>query len=166
MVAIMPSVAPQQTAISRSGSKSIPYVRRYLSTIASRKGLAPHVIAYWFISAAIASAAARLSASGAGKSGKPWARLMAPWLIARRVISRITDSVNLRMRWLRKRARRAVAEVGTFREYENCRREVKRGPQVRNGKAQPAICRSGPVSIERQLGLMVSPDSQREQPYP
>src|SRR5450432_1806930 len=55
---------------------------------------------------------------------------MAPWRMARRVISRITDSVNLRMRWLRKRARRTVAEVDTFREYEKWRREVKRGPRT------------------------------------
>src|ERR1700719_4483516 len=85
------------------------------------------------MSAAIASAAARLSASGAGKSGKPWARLMASWRMARRVISRITDSVNLRMRWLRKRARRAVAEIDTFREYENRRREVKRAGNLKAG---------------------------------
>src|SRR5947209_5261873 len=69
MLAIMPSVAPQQTAISRSGSNSIPYVCRYLLAMASRNGLAPQVIAYWLISASMASAAARLSASGAGKSG-------------------------------------------------------------------------------------------------
>ena len=116
MLAIMPSVAPQQTAISRSGSNSIPYVCRYLLAMASRNGLAPQVIAYWLISASMASAAARLSASGAGKSGYPWARLMASWRSARRVISRITDSVNCMMRRLRNRARTVVAEVDTFRE--------------------------------------------------
>src|SRR6266705_441478 len=62
--------------------------------MASRRFFAPQVIAYWLISAAIASCAARLISSGAGKSGKPWARLMAPCLIANRVISRMTDSVN------------------------------------------------------------------------
>src|ERR1044072_7438719 len=69
------------------------------------------------MSAAMASAAACLRPSGAGKSGTPWARLMAPCLTARRVISRITDSVNFSMRRLRKRALRAVAVVDTIREY-------------------------------------------------
>src|SRR6266567_1581281 len=40
-------------------------------------------------------------ASGALKSGKPWARLMAFDSMASRVISRMTDSVNLEVRWLR-----------------------------------------------------------------
>src|SRR5439155_21890589 len=62
--------------------------------MASRKPLAPHVIAYWLTSAAMASWAALLTESGAGKSGKPCARLIAPCAIARRVISRMTDSVN------------------------------------------------------------------------
>src|SRR5450432_2490403 len=67
---------------------------------------------------------------------------MAPWRMARRVISRITDSVNLRMRWLRKRARRTVAEVDTFREYEKWRREVKRTPRT-----------SFPLVIIRELSI-------------
>src|SRR6266567_4970168 len=46
------------------------------------------------MSAAIASCAARLISAGAGKSGKPWARLTASYIIAFRVISRITDSVK------------------------------------------------------------------------
>src|SRR6185369_11252921 len=51
-------------------------------------------MAYWLTSAKIASAAACLSASGAGKSGKPCARLTAPWATASLFISRMTDSVN------------------------------------------------------------------------
>ena len=43
---------------------------------------------------AIATAAASLSAAGAGKSGNPWARLIAPCACATRVISRIADSAN------------------------------------------------------------------------
>src|SRR5271154_4197388 len=42
----------------------------------------------------IASWAARLISAGAGKSGKPWERFTALWRSARRVISRITDSVK------------------------------------------------------------------------
>jgi hypothetical protein len=37
-------------------------------------------------------------ASGAAKSGNPWARLTALCFMARRVISRITDSVNVSVR--------------------------------------------------------------------
>src|SRR5713226_5517590 len=91
---IIASVEPQQTVISRSGSISTPCVRANFSAMASRSGLAPQVMAYWLMSAAMASWAARLISAGAGKSGKPWARLTAPWRIARRVISRITDSVK------------------------------------------------------------------------
>src|SRR6266550_1299300 len=42
----------------------------------------------------MACIATRLMLSGAGKSGKPCERLTAPYFIASRVISRITDSVN------------------------------------------------------------------------
>src|ERR1700691_5408509 len=42
----------------------------------------------------MACCAARFTSAGAGKSGKPWERLMALCWMARRVISRITDSVN------------------------------------------------------------------------
>ena len=41
-----------------------------------------------------ARAAASFSKPGAGKLGNPWARLIAPCSLARRVIPRITDSVN------------------------------------------------------------------------
>src|SRR5277367_481443 len=51
-------------------------------------------MAYWLISAEIASCAARLISAGAGKSGNPCERFTAPWRSARRVISRITDSVK------------------------------------------------------------------------
>src|ERR1035438_3740496 len=51
-------------------------------------------MAYWFTSARMAATAASLSSSGAGKLGKPWARLMAPCSLASRVIPRMTDSVK------------------------------------------------------------------------
>src|SRR5215469_4674162 len=46
------------------------------------------------MSSAIALRAASLISSGAAKSGKPCERFTAPCFIARRVISRMTDSVN------------------------------------------------------------------------
>src|SRR5207247_695774 len=97
------------TVISVSGSGSQPgYVLAVLAAIESRSGFAPHVIAYWLTSAKIASAAACFSSSGAGKSGKPWARLTAPRAMASRFISRMTDSVN-RSAFALIRALRAVA---------------------------------------------------------
>src|SRR5213075_2128499 len=42
----------------------------------------------------MACIATRLMSSGAAKSGKPCERLTAPYFIASRVISRMTDSVN------------------------------------------------------------------------
>src|ERR1051325_11157737 len=62
--------------------------------MASRSGFAPHVIAYWLMSASIARLAASLISAGAAKSGKPCARLVALCLSARRVMSRMTLSVN------------------------------------------------------------------------
>src|SRR5581483_12316605 len=50
----------------------------------------------------MASIAAFFRSTGAGKSGNPCARLTALCIIARRVISRITDSVKLAVRSLRK----------------------------------------------------------------
>src|SRR4029077_734652 len=61
---------------------------------ALRKFFAPHVIAYWFTSPSMAARAASLILAGAAKSGNPCARFTAPYNIACRVISRITDSVN------------------------------------------------------------------------
>src|ERR1035441_2509601 len=86
--------------------------------MASRKGLAPQVMAYWLMSASMASAAALFRTAGAGKSGKPCARLMAPCASARRVISRITDSVNPAIRWLRNREWRTLAVMDTIRGYQ------------------------------------------------
>src|SRR6267378_3196722 len=46
------------------------------------------------MSSAMALRAASLISSGAAKSGNPWDRLTAPCFKAKRVISRMTDSVN------------------------------------------------------------------------
>src|SRR5437762_10798107 len=94
MAAIIPSVDPHVTVISVSGSISNPKYHFVFFAMASRKSFAPQVIAYWFTASAIACMATRLMSSGAAKSGKPCERLTAPYFIASRVISRITDSVN------------------------------------------------------------------------
>src|SRR5258708_39098775 len=105
----MPSVEPQVTVISVSGSISKPRYHLVFLAIASRKSFAPQVIAYWFTSSAIACIATRLTSSGAAKSGNPCERLTAPYFIASRVISRITDSVN----WLALReTRREIDGAG------------------------------------------------------
>src|ERR1700722_16092684 len=62
--------------------------------MALRRDFAPHVMAYWLMSAEMASCAARLISAGAGKSGKPCERFTALCRSASRVISRITDSVK------------------------------------------------------------------------
>src|SRR5438132_2547345 len=57
----------------------------------------------------MACIATRLMSSGAAKSGKPCDKLTAPYFIASRVISRITDSVN----WLALReTRREILGAG------------------------------------------------------
>src|SRR5260370_11335923 len=94
MADIIASVEPQQTVTSRSGSYLTPWVRWNFSTMASRRGFAPQVMAYWLMSSAMALRAASLISSGAAKSGNPCDRLTAPCFKARRVISRMTDSVN------------------------------------------------------------------------
>src|SRR2546425_5634211 len=62
--------------------------------MASRSGRAPQVTAYWLMSAWMAAQAASLIRSGAGKSGNPCDRFTPPYNSLRRVISRMTDSVN------------------------------------------------------------------------
>src|ERR1700731_324912 len=57
--------------------------------------------------------AACLRSTGAAKSGKPWARFTAPWRMASRVISRITDSVKRAVRSLLKLL---AGEFATMRE--------------------------------------------------
>src|SRR5262245_12088187 len=92
------SVAPQVTVTSLSGSTCMSYHFRYFVAIAIRRAALPHVTAYWLMSPLIAAHAASFIGSGIGKSGKPWARLIASCWLAIRVISRITDSVNVDVR--------------------------------------------------------------------
>src|SRR5262245_60802141 len=81
--------------------------------MARRSGGAPATIAYWLTSAKRAAAAASLSSVGAGKSGKPWARLTAPASTASRFISRMTDSVKLSaLRLIRRMAGSLAGRAG------------------------------------------------------
>ena len=64
------------------------------SATASRRLLEPQVIAYWLMSSSIALHAACLISSGAGKSGIPCARLIAPNFRASTDMPRITLSVK------------------------------------------------------------------------
>jgi hypothetical protein len=89
-------------------------MRWYFSAIASRNAGAPHVMAYWFTSPWMAAHAASFITSGMGKSGKPCARLIAPYCWATRVISRMTDSVKL-----------AVRAAGIWRETWGGRRNAE-----------------------------------------
>ena len=96
----MPSVAPHVTVIIEPGSTSQPGYQRFVfAAIDSRNDVAPQVMAYWLTSRAIASAAACLISAGAGKSGKPCARLIASAARAWRVMSRMTDSVKASVLW-------------------------------------------------------------------
>src|SRR5215510_4347256 len=90
----MASVAPQQTVTCSSASVGMPLYDVVRCAIARRRAGAPQVTAYWLMSASMARLAASLSGSGAGKSGKPWARLRAPSRVQTRDISRMTDSVK------------------------------------------------------------------------
>src|SRR5437867_2893576 len=92
--AIIPSVEPQQTVTSVSGSNAIPVRVASRAAIALRRFFDPQVMLYWFTSASMARIAAALISDGAEKSGKPCERFTALCNKAWRVISRITDSVN------------------------------------------------------------------------
>src|SRR5262245_14687000 len=92
------SVAPHVTVTSLSASTSMSYHLRYFDAIALRSAALPQVTAYWLMSPLIAAHAASFIGSGIGKSGKPWARLIASCWLAMRVISRMTDSVKVAVR--------------------------------------------------------------------
>src|SRR5439155_21019163 len=68
-------------------STARPWSSSHCAAIAWRMRGRPGIGAYWFRSAAIASAAARLTNSGPAKSGKPWPRLTAPCWTASALIS-------------------------------------------------------------------------------
>src|SRR6266545_313060 len=62
--------------------------------MARRRRGVPQVIAYWWKSPSMARCAASSTSLGGGKFGIPWARLIPPYWLLTRVISRITDSVK------------------------------------------------------------------------
>src|SRR5579885_3644046 len=103
----------------------------------------------------MASAAARLRISGAGKSGNPCARLTAPCCTARRVISRMTLSAMLWVRLARKRGRIKIwnrTGLGVWPEH----RGKRAGPRAPLLKFDSALNRFELLRVEpghlRQIG--------------
>ena len=96
MVSTMASVEPMVTTISVSGSRVRPMNRPHFRASAWRKLGAPMVMGYWWGPKRLTSASRSIMAWGGSKSGKPWARLMAPTSMAIRVIRRMTESVKSR----------------------------------------------------------------------
>src|SRR5512133_2321581 len=95
--------------------------------------------------------AASLSSNGAGKSGYPCPRLMAPYESARRVISRMTDSVN-------EAAFTDIARRLSVVMRGECRRHVP----SRHGRETGLV--SGGVELDCGSGPATSPSSTRELP--
>src|SRR6266566_4220195 len=99
IAAIIASVAPFETVTSLPASTSRPHAMDCLRATASRRGAAPHVVAYWLWPSRSASTAASTMRGSVSKSGKPWAKLIerSGPLSSRfcRVISRMTDSAKL-----------------------------------------------------------------------
>src|SRR6266567_3740965 len=99
IAAIIASVAPFETVTSLPASTSRPHAMDCLRATASRRGAAPHVVAYWLWPSRSALTAASTMRGSVSKSGNPWAKLIARSgpLSSRfcRVISRMTDSAKL-----------------------------------------------------------------------
>ena len=94
IVSTMASVEPMVTTISVSGSRVRPMKRPHFLARAWRKLGAPMVMGYWCGPWWLTSSRRSSMALGGSKSGKPWARLMAPHSREIRVIRRITESVK------------------------------------------------------------------------
>src|SRR2546426_9405750 len=91
---IIPSVVPQVTVTSLSGSQ-LKWLKRFtFLEMARRSSGDPRVIEYWLKPFLIALMADCFTSAGGSKSGKPWARLIALLAWQSLVISRITDSVK------------------------------------------------------------------------
>ena len=87
-------------AVSAMGTVGAAVIKLHKETLDKKPEWFWHMFAKCEAKAArIAAQAASLRRSCAGKSGNPWARLMAPCSLATRVISRITDSVNCAALW-------------------------------------------------------------------
>ncbi len=113
---IIASVLPQVTTRCWSGSTSSPVLRLILRARAWRKRGAPQVTAYWWCGPRVAVSRAERISSGGSKSGKPWERFMAPQLLARRVMLRMTDSEN----WARRLAGEGMGGVGCWVSGVGC----------------------------------------------
>src|SRR6266511_5156183 len=100
----------------------------------------------------MARTAATLTSSGASKSGKPWARLMAACSSAKRVISRITDSVN---RLVRRAATNLLETVPLTPRSASPRSSVGPGRNLNLGHRFPDHPSELPsvreVSVRREL---------------
>src|SRR5256885_1644378 len=91
----------------------------------------------------MACIATRLMSSGAAKSGKPCERLTAPYFIASRVISRMTDSVNwLALRETRREIEgvRVVIELAT--DLHGFGTDMKTRPIISLGPICVYLCES------------------------
>src|SRR5258708_32359574 len=124
MAAIIASVAPHETVISASGSRSRPQAAEYFLATALRSCGAPHVVAYWLKPSRNAFAAASRMRGSVLKSGKPWAKFTAlAGPVSRRfsrVIWRMTESVKL---WVFSE-RRSVSRVGALQLQVEARTRV------------------------------------------
>src|SRR5215207_1351536 len=114
----------------------MPYHRLYFSAIAMRSAELPQVTAYWLMFPWIAAHAASFIGSGMGKSGNPCARFTASCWFAMRVISRMTDSVNVAVR----RAASMNEELGFSETLSDCRqsRDERLGEHASVRRCAPA----------------------------
>src|SRR5712691_1938901 len=107
------------------------------------------------MSSAMACIATRLMSSGAAKSGKPCERLTAPYFIASRVISRITDSVNrlaLCETWCCLEMAGVVMNSYALtkiavRQTSVCRSPELYGKSIRYDRRQTEVCRTQAVDL-------------------
>src|SRR5690349_20502753 len=137
----------------------MPYHRLYFSAIAMRSAELPQVTAYWLMLPWIAAHAASFIGSGIGKSGKPCARLTASCWLAMRVISRMTDSVNVEVRraasiraWLPSRNRVAENRRAKYRRRSERRKAMggpHREPPMVNTTARYGVQCEGTVKSAR-----------------
>src|SRR5947208_5126895 len=149
IAAIIASVAPFEIVTSLPASTSRPHAMDCLRATASRRGAAPHVVAYWLWPSRSALTAASTIRGSVSKSGNPWAKLIARSgpLSSRfcRVISRMTDSAKLSA-FSDSRAAGLVPRIRSLQVDVGARaRETPLGP------LQPAL--PSPAYVARPSGL-------------
>src|SRR2546430_2418552 len=156
IAAIIASVAPFEIVTSLPASTSRPHAMDCLRPTASRRGAAPHVVAYWLWPSRSALTAASTMRGSVSKSGNPWAKLIARSgpLSSRfcRVISRMTDSAKLsafsdsRAAGLVPRIRSLQVDVGAF-----CEKACARGADADEEPMPRHDRRSGDVLARERL---------------